>query len=511
MQATLVPGQNDNMGQPVGVIDIGSNSVRLVVYDALTRAPTPIFNEKAMCGLGRNVAITGKLPEDGVEQALSAMRRFRALADLMGVTRLYTVATAAARNASNGPAFIAEAEAILRARIELISGEREATLAALGVVSGLHNPDGIVADLGGGSLEIIDVKGSRIANGVSLPLGGLALRDVSGRSIKKAAKIVSQALKSVPGLKSGAGRDIYAIGGTWRAIGRLHMRHTGYPLNVLHDYAVPAREMVDFCRMVLRVDPETLTAIASVAADRRPLLAYGALVLEQLVKESRAARVVISASGVREGLLLSLLPPEEMTRDPLLLVAGELNQLRSRSPQYTLELATWTDALFQSTELDRDEDDKRLRHAASLLSDISWRAHPDYRGEQSLNIIAHAVLPSVDHIGRVFLALSVYYRHVGPFSGESAPRIRELLPGRMIERARILGAAMRVAYLASAAMPGVLPRMALRIVDRKLHLIMPQALSELSNDRLLNRLKQLARLLGCDAAITLADEKRQHS
>ena len=503
MQATLVPGQNDNMGQPVGVIDIGSNSVRLVVYDALTRAPTPIFNEKAMCGLGRNVAITGRLPEDGVEQALSSMRRFRALADIMGVSKLYTVATAAARNAINGPAFIAEAEAILRAKIDLISGEREALLAALGVVSGLHKPDGIVADLGGGSLEIIDVAGDRVTGGVSLPLGGLALRDSSGRSIKKAGKIVAQAMKEVEVLRSGVGRDIYAIGGTWRAIGRLHMRHIGYPLNVLHDYAVPAREMIDFCRMVLRVDPESLTAIASVAADRRPLLAYGALVLEQLVRETRAARVVISASGVREGLLLSLLPEQERKRDPLMLVAQELNSLRSRSPQYTVELGRWTDELFHSAELDLDDDDRRLRHAACLLSDISWRAHPDYRGEQSLNIIAHAVLPSVDHAGRVFLALSVYYRHVGPTSAESAPRIRELLPGRLIERARILGAAMRVAYLASAAMPGVLPRMTLRIEDRKLVLTLPQDLRELSNERLFNRLKQLARLLGCDAAVSV--------
>lgn len=503
MQAALVPEQHDNMSQPVGVVDIGSNSVRLVVYDALSRAPTPIFNEKSLCGLGRNVAISGKLPEDGVIQALSAMRRFRALSDVMGVRKLYPVATAAARDAANGPAFIAEAEQILGARIELISGEREASLAAMGVISGIYRPNGIVADLGGGSLELVDVKDDSIGAGVSLRLGGLALRDISGRSIKKASKIVSDAMTGLPIFNAAAGRDIYAIGGTWRAIARLHMRHIGYPLNVLHDYAIPAREVIDFCRMVLRVDPESLTAIASVAVDRRPLLSYGALVLEQLMKETRAARVVLSASGVREGLLHAMLPDAERARDPLLIVASDLNRLRSRSPDYTRELSGWTDRLFDSADMGEDVDDRRLRHAACLLSDISWRAHPDYRGEQSLNMIAHAVLPGVDHPGRVFLALSVYYRHVGPTSGDVPPRIRELAPSRYIERARILGAAMRVAYIAAAAMPGVLHRMPIAVENGKMVLRVPADMADLANERLSNRLKQLGKLMGREPVIII--------
>ena len=505
MLGSLVPEPMDSMSRPVGVVDIGSNSVRLVIYDGLSRAPTPIFNEKSLCGLGRNVAITGQLPEDGVRQALSAMRRFRALADVVGVEALYPVATAAARDAANGPAFIAEAEAILRSKIQLITGEVEAQLAAMGVISGMHEPDGIVADLGGGSLELIDVKGAEIGSGVSLRLGGLALRDISGRSLKKATRIVHETMRDLPALTRGAGRDIYAIGGTWRAIARLHMRHVGYPLNVLHDYAMPATEVIDFCRMVLRVDPESLPAISSVAVDRRPLLAYGALVLEHLMKETRATRLVLSASGVREGMLHALLSDEERRRDPLLLVAAELNRLRSRSPDYTRELVDWTSTLFKTAGMNEDETDRRLRNAACLLSDISWRAHPDYRGEQSLNVIAHAVLPGVDHPGRVFLALSVYYRHVGPTSSEPAPRIRELTPGRLIERARMLGAAMRVAYLATAAMPGVLRRMPLSVEQGRLILRVPADLADLSNERLFNRLKQLGKLMGREPVVLISD------
>lgn len=501
---TMAP---DNMNKPVCVIDIGSNSVRLVVYDCLSRAPTPIFNEKAMCGLGRNVAITGMLPEDGVAQALSSLKRFRVIANVIGVESMWALATAAARDAINGPAFIAEAENILGIKVELISGEREALLAAKGVISGVYEPDGIVADLGGGSLELIDVRGTKVSKGVSLKLGGLALRDKSGQSLKKATKIVHQTMKGISTLSGGGGRDIYAIGGTWRAIGKLHMRHVGYPLNVLHDYAVPAREMIDFCRMVLRVDPETLTAIASVGADRRPLLAYGALVLEHLMRETKAKRVVLSAHGVREGLLFSMLPPDVQKLDPLLIVASELNQLRSRSPEYTVELADWCDKLFASSGIDEDREDRRLRLAACLLSDISWRAHPDYRGEQSLELISHAVLPGVDHAHRVFLALSVYYRHLGPSSSEAAPRIRELVPGRMIERARMLGAMMRVAYLVSAAMPGVLARTPMTIDGNKLVLSLPADLADLSNERLMNRLRQLAKLLGCEPLVKIRNEK----
>ena len=447
--------------------------------------------------------MTGKLPEDGVKQALTAMRRFRALADIMEVAHLYPIATAAARGAKNGPDFIEQCEKLLRTPVEVISGEREAMLAAEGVISGIFKPDGIVADLGGGSLELVDIHGSRVSAGVSLQLGGLALRDISGRSIKKAAKIVENALVDEPLVKKGKDRDIFAIGGTWRAIARLHMRHTGYPLNVLHGYAIPAQEAIDFCRMVLNIDPDSLTAIASVAQDRRPLLAYGALVLEQIMQQSGARRVVVSASGVREGMLHSLLDEEKRKQDPLMNAAAELNQLRSRSPEYGRELISWTDKLFSSAGLDESQEEKRLRHAACLMSDISWRAHPDYRGEQSLNVISHAVLPGVDHPGRAFLAMSVYYRHVGPMSQNSAPRIRELATTRLIERARILGAAMRVAYLASAAMPGVLNRITLRCDHGKLVLNVPFHLRDISNERLYNRLRQLAKLTGREPSVAI--------
>ena len=204
---------------------------------------------------------------------------------------------------------------------DVLSGKREAKYSAFGVISGIHRPDGIVGDLGGGSLELVDVRGSRIREGVTLPLGGLALQDISSKSLKKAEKFVRKALAGMPGLAAGTGRSFYAVGGTWRALARLHMWQTGYPLHVMHGYVIPAREALEFSRLVHRIDPQMLSRIEVVSDARRPLLAYAALVLEHLVRVARPKDVVISALGVREGLLYSLLDPRERKRDPLVTAA----------------------------------------------------------------------------------------------------------------------------------------------------------------------------------------------
>ncbi|HET9903519.1 MAG TPA: Ppx/GppA phosphatase family protein [Xanthobacteraceae bacterium] len=477
-------------------MDIGSNSVRLVVYEGLTRSPAPIFNEKTLCGLGREVQSTGLLAADAVDKALHALKRFRALCDVLRVERIWIVATAACREAKNGPEFIAEAGRICGGKIDVLSGKREAELSALGVVSGVHRPDGIVGDLGGGSLELVDVHANRLRRGVTLPLGGLALQDIAGKSIKKAEKIVRKALTGVPALQAGAGRTFYAVGGTWRALARLHMWQSGYPLHVTHGYAIPAKETFEFSRLVHRVNTEMLSRIEVVSDARRPLLAYGALVLEHVVRVARPRQVMFSALGVREGLLYSLLDPEEQRRDPLLAAARDLNLLRSRAPEHGEELIVWTDNFMAHSGIDESAEEKRLRHAACLLADIGWRAHPDYRGEQSLNIIAHGGFIGLDHPGRAYLALAVFFRHVGLIDDELSPRLRELASTRMIDRARVLGAAMRVAYLVSAAMPGVLPRAPLRVERGKLVLRLPEPLSALAGERLFNRLRQLAKLIG---------------
>src|SRR6185436_15132286 len=267
-----------------------------------------------------------------IDTAFDALRRFRALCDILHVRRIWAIATAACRDARNGRAFIAEAERICKTKITIISGTREAKLSALGVVSGIYRPDGIVGDLGGGSLELVDVRGHQARHGITLPLGSLALQDLSERSVKKAEKIVRKVLMGAPMLRNGEDRRFYAVGGTWRALARLHMWQTGYPLHVMHGYVIPAREALEFSRLVHRVNPEMLSRIEMVNEARRPLLAYAALVLEHIVRIMKPKEIVISALGVREGLLYSELPARVRAEDGLISAAQDLNQLRSRSP-----------------------------------------------------------------------------------------------------------------------------------------------------------------------------------
>ena len=487
----------------VAVIDIGSNSVRLVVYETMTRSLVTLFNEKTLCGLGREVQTTGLLAPDAVAKALTSLRRFRALCRVMKVGRVYAIATAACRDATNGPDFIAKAERICGVRIEILSGPREAKLSALGVISGIHKPDGIVGDLGGGSLELIDVHGNRVRSGLTLPLGSLALQDLSHKSLKRAERIVRNDLSEVAQLKAGRGRTFYAVGGTWRALARIHIVQSGYPLRVMHGYSIPAADALDFARRLRRLAAANMLADIEIVADaRRPLLTYAALVLEYIIRVAKPKTIVFSTFGVREGLLYSMLPQAERSEDGLICASQTLNALLSRSARHAEELIDWTDRLVRVVKLRETEEDRRLRHAACLLSDIGWRVHPDHRGEETLSLITNGNFGAVTHQGKVFVALSVFYRYAGLSEQNEPPAIiRELLPPAMVERARVLGAAFRVAHLVSAARPGVLPAIHFRSRGRKLMLVFEHRLVDLVADRVGSRFKQLAKLVGRSGSI----------
>ena len=487
----------------VAVIDIGSNSVRLVVYEQMARSLVSVFNEKTLCGLGREVQSTGLLAPDAVDKALTSLKRFHALCKIQRVGRVHAIATAACRDASNGPDFINRAERICGVPIEILSGPREAKLSALGVISGIHRPDGIVGDLGGGSLELVDVRGHRIRGGVTLPLGSLALQDLAHKSLKRAERIVEGELSELPRLKAGRGRTFYAVGGTWRALARIHILQSGYPMKVMHGYSIPAPDALIFAQRLRRLAAADMLAnIEAVAEARRPLLTYAALVLEHIIRWANPKTITFSTFGVREGLLYSMLPEAERARDGLLCAAQTLNELLSRSARHAQELIEWTDRLARVIHLRETEEDRRLRHTACLLSDIAWRVHPDHRGEQTLELIINGNFGSITHQGRAFVALSVFFRYAG-LSEENQPPviIQDQVMPAMLERARVLGAAFRVAHLISAARPGVLPATHFRSKGRKLMLVFEHQMVDLVADRVGSRFKQLARLIGRSGSI----------
>jgi len=487
----------------VAVIDIGSNSVRLVVYEAMARSLVSVFNEKTLCGLGREVQSTGLLAPDAVDKALTSLKRFHALCKIQRVGRVFAIATAACRDATNGPEFIAKAERICGVPIEILSGPREAKLSALGVISGIHKPNGIVGDLGGGSLELVDVRGHQVRGGVTLPLGSLALQDLAHKSLKRAERIVKSELSEISQLKAGRGRTFYAVGGTWRALARIHIVQNGYPLKVMHGYSISAADALDFAQRLRRLAAANMLAnIEAVADARRPLLTYAALVLEHVIRVARPRTITFSTFGVREGLLYSMLPEGERAKDGLLCAAETLNELLSRSARHAHELIGWTDRLVRVVHLRETEEDRRLRHAACLLSDIAWRVHPDHRGEQTIELITNGNFGSITHQGRAFVALSVYFRYAG-LGEENQPsiRVQQQVPPALLERARVLGAAFRVAHLISAARPGVLPATHFRSEGRKLMLVFEHQMVDLVADRVGNRFKQLARLIGRSGSI----------
>ena len=483
--------------RPVSVVDIGSNSVRLVVYDGLRRSPSPVFNEKILCGLGKGVAISGKLSKEGIVRAIRALKRFRALSKQIGAKEIYAVATAAARDASNGESFIDNAEAALGASIDVLTGKEEARFAALGVMSGIPAADGLVGDLGGGSLELIDVSGGKIREGVTLPLGPLRLIDMAGGSVDRASQLIDEHFEKAKIVGNLEGRTFYAVGGTWRNLARLHMAQNRYPLHVLHHYTIGREQARSVADLVSHLSPASLKDIREVSRSRSETMPFGALVLERLLRSSKAKDVVFSVYGVREGLLYSRLARRKRDADPLLSSCWDFARRYARSAEHELELCDWTDQVYGANGPPETDAERRLRHGACLLADIGWRAHPDYRAERSLSMISQAAFVGVDHPGRVFLALTIYYRYEGSMDDVQSNGLVRLLDDDSLARAMLIGDMLRLAYILSAAMPGMLPRIGLRLGSNKtLILKFPKRLSDLAGERVEKRLSGLAQHMG---------------
>lgn len=490
--------------QPVAVIDIGSNSVRLVVYEGASRYPMPLFNEKATCGLGRKLSTTGELCEDAIACALRALGRFRAICNRLNVVDVNALATEAVREARNGRKFIEKAEKICDAKIDMIVGEREAELASSGVACGFHKPHGLVADMGGGSLEIAVISGDEAKRSESLKLGGLRLLEEAGGDPAKAAKLAAAGLAKLDWLKEGKSRPLYLIGGTWRALARLHIMETGYPLQVIHSYRLNCTPAMKFCKRLMK--PKALlglTGIEQISAARQETLPFGAALLAALLERVQPNHIYFSVYGIREGLLYERLPDDERKRDPLLAFCEDFAILRSRSlsHEHGRELCRWSDQLLLACGIEETETERRLRHAACLVSDIGWRSHRDYRAEKSLIFFTHQIVSGIDHSGIASVALASYFRHVTSIKSQRALELSNLLFDDWLARARLTGLAVRAAHMLSLGMPGALCESDLLREGEKLVWRIPSAHEELNGDRMQRRFSTLARHVGLEGEI----------
>ncbi|WP_455478279.1 exopolyphosphatase [Bartonella sp. B10] len=481
--------------KPIAVIDIGSNSVRLVIYEGLVRSPTVLFNEKILCGLGQGVAKNGFLEEKSSEMALRTLKRFRALCQQIGADEVYTLATAAAREAKNGSAFIHNAENILQNKIHLLSGNEEAFYSAYGVISTFYQPNGILGDLGGGSLELIDICDSNVGEGITLPLGGLRLQYMSNGDITEAAKIVHENLCKADFIRKGMARCFYAVGGTWRNLAKLHMATKNYPLPVMHGYEVDATEMENFLQLVVRGGIDNMQGISAISKNRRQLLSYGAIILIELIKFMEFENIIFSGAGVREGFLYSRLSNEARRSDSLITACTEMAILRARSPKQAEELIDFTTNAFEAFGISETENECRYRKAACLLADIGWRIHPDYRGNEAAHQIALGSYPGISHEGRVYAALAVFFRNTGSLINKESPVIFHLATRNIFEKACILGGTMRVANLFSASTAGILPNLSWRKKLDHVALHIPIRYADLIGERPLERLNKLSKIV----------------
>lgn len=488
---------------PCSVVDIGSNSVRLVVYEDAARNLVPIFNEKVLAGLGGSIAQTGRLDEEGRTRALRALTRFAAVMRQLQVEETQVVATAAVRDATDGAEFMAEAVEILGKPVRLLSGEEEAEYAALGVLSGIPDADGIVGDLGGGSLELVDIRNGRLGRKVTLPLGPLRLKGQTFSSLRAQTDYVDEVLSEVDWLADGAGRQLYVVGGVWRNLARLHMAHEEYPIHVLHQYSIPAKGARELAELVERQGPKSLSKIAEVSSRRVDALPLGALVLERLIKHTGSRGITVSAHGLREGLLYGSLPKSEQKKDPLIEGARELADRLIRYPAHADALDSWTSALFNGTEGGESDAQARLRKAACILADIGWYVHPDYRASYALEQVLLAPLSGIEHRDRVFLARVGYHRHEGASEPTFVNGTGRLLNQEEGQRARILGLALRLAFTLSASMSGVLPFTQLVVEKKQLVLQVRKSHADFVGEVVDKRLAALGKAMGRKAETRL--------
>jgi len=480
---------------PVAVIDIGSNSVRLVAFAGLSRNPVAIFNEKVLAGLGRNIVSTGKLDADGVRRAFKALRRFRAVIERHDIEDIHAVATAAVREAENGAKFVAEAAKICGASVRVLAGEEEAKLTALGVLSGIPDAEGLVGDLGGGSLELLAVEGGRVTQAATAPLGALRLLDESKGKVAVARDIVAEVLAQIPWLRELKSNSFYAVGGAWRTLARIQMANASYGLQVLQHHVIPRDEAFDLAHLVSSLSRKSLLQISQVPSRRVESLPFAAVVLEHLLRLGKLKTMVVSAYGLREGILFDLLPESVKRQDPLIEGCREMAHRMCRVPGLGAELFDWMSPLFLQAGAPESEDDRRLREAACWLSGIAWRANPDHRGQIGFREAVYAPLGGISHRQRFFLGLTVMRRYDLAASPEIAGRVPSLSEDED-RRASTIGLALRLGVSACGAAAGILRECPISLTDREIVLRFSPRRAALAGEVVQKRLSTLAAHLG---------------
>lgn len=493
-------------GEDAAVIDVGSNSVRLVVYRIDGRAMTPILNEKVMAGLGRDLPRTGALAPAGIEAALRALKRFATLIDAQGVARVFPVATAAVRDASDGREFAKRVHAEVGIPLRILTGQEEAHLSALGVRAGVADATGIVGDLGGASLELIKIAPDAANHGETFSLGPFTLASEDGFEYSRVQERVAAAL-SRSNVLNGAGADFFAVGGAWRALGRIDIALTQHPLGVLHFHEMTRTQVLKVAELVRKQSKRSLEKLEEAAAKRADTLPYAAVVLEQVMLAGGFERVILSAFGLREGVLLERMSEAALCADPLIAAAEALAGRTPKTRAFGRALEQWIAPIFaNTTPVFARSREAVLRGAAARLADVGGPLHPDQRIEIMYDLILRAPLAAISHPERAFLAAAIHHRYT-----KSQPRHAEaymrLLNEDQQAAAAALGAALRLGAELSGRSESLLRSFVVSATDKVLRLRASANVAHLFTEAGQRRLDSVANALGLTAETILNDRR----
>ena len=477
-----------------GIIDLGSNSIRLVVYDDLGRAPFPRFNEKSLAALGAGLDDDGCFTREAIDKALAAIRRFVAVAKAMDVPRVDILATEATRKAKNGDELVSAIRDETGMDPRVIAGEEEAYYSTIGVISGFFQPRGLVGDIGGGSLEVAEVLGDCVGDRrASMPLGALPVRAMLEDGIDTAKKQIDDILDGAlpPMLTEPV---FYAVGGGWRALARVHIAMNDHPISVPHGYEMPAKELSSLAKKIAKMSTDEVADLPDVPGRRVDTLAASALVLWRVFRKLKPERAVFSAFGLREGWLFNQLSEEEQYRDPLLEGALAIGLPVARVPKFSEALGNWTADLFPG----ETQSERRVRLAVCALTDIAWRDHQKVRATDSFLRLLEFPFIGISHGERAFLAVAVMARYGGKVDDEVKDRVSDLLSRNDLQRAEILGRALLLGHRFSASVPEILEQSRLRIDADAVRLEVREEASVPDSDAVQSRLKQLAKVAGIE-------------
>jgi exopolyphosphatase/guanosine-5'-triphosphate,3'-diphosphate pyrophosphatase len=433
---------SDNPPRDAAVIDIGSNSVRLVIYRLEGRAIWTVFNEKVLAGLGRDVPRTGRLSSEGVAATLTTLKRFKAVLEAAERSQVFVVATAAVREAEDGLDFVGLVKSAAGLDVRVLSGAEEAGYSALGVLAGAPDADGVAGDLGGSSLELTRIADGRTGEGISLPLGAFALRGADGFDPIRARGHAMKVLDDVD--DAYACRTFYAVGGGWRNLALLQMRIAGYPLQIVHQYEMSAADALDAARFIARQSKGSLERIPGVSKRRLETIPYAAIVLEALISRLGLERISMSAYGLREGLLFEAMDPAVRRLDPLVEGCAAMGAREGADQDLGPALEHWLSPVFSKLTPLFDDHDGKLTAAACRLADLGARLHPDHRADLVFEQVLRAPIPGMTHAERAFLATALFARHTASASPPEGALLDRILSDDRHQRARALGAAIRL-------------------------------------------------------------------